>query len=538
MKYRDALMASIHKQLETWFDQPHPIPREEVYRFLHSLKGTSGTIGLDDLSTLSEQLLEKLEHIPFKEWPLEDLREFLLDLLTVSHNYRDSAELHDVSTNPESNDRYENQPLLLILDDDVTLLMYLKEQLEELGWSVIATVYPHKALDYFHDMQPDCLILDLNIPETGGFQIMQTLSEKIKKQYVPTTIISNDCSKDTRLRAYRLGADDFMCKPLDIDEMAVRLERQLHRKRWMNRILFVDELTGALNRNSLADTFERVLHECGRNDSPFSLAFLDIDYFKRVNDTYGHLIGDEVLRGFASFLQSRFQQNEVLFRYGGEEFILLLPRRTWQEAKQELEEALEAYCSLSFSSPLGSFSLSFSAGVVQMQDRSQSLSHWLELADTALYEAKKRGRRRIEAALQLQQVATKVKLRAAIIDDDSMIRTMLTESVTKCFDGWIQADIRVFQDGESFFADDWHRGSEPYLVILDGVMPGMDGLEVLQKIQELPNADHYMVIMLTGRKEEQDIVRALQLGADDYMTKPFSLKELEARIRRLVKKMK
>ncbi|TGU69876.1 response regulator, partial [Mesorhizobium sp. M00.F.Ca.ET.186.01.1.1] len=132
---------------------------------------------------------------------------------------------------------YENQPLLLILDDDVTLLMYLKEYLEKQNWSVIATVYPHKALDYFHDLNPDCLILDLNIPETGGFQVMQTLSEKIKKQYVPTTIISIDCDRDTRMRAFRLGADDVMCKPLDLEELTVRLERQLGRKRWMDKIL-------------------------------------------------------------------------------------------------------------------------------------------------------------------------------------------------------------------------------------------------------------------------------------------------------------
>ncbi|MFP3381562.1 response regulator, partial [Bacillus sp. SIMBA_069] len=79
---------------------------------------------------------------------------------------------------------------------------------EKLNWSVIATVHPHKALDYFHDMNPDCLILDLNIPETGGFQVMQTLSEKIKKQYVPTTVISIDCDRQTRFHAYRLGADD------------------------------------------------------------------------------------------------------------------------------------------------------------------------------------------------------------------------------------------------------------------------------------------------------------------------------------------
>ncbi|MED1793511.1 response regulator [Brevibacillus nitrificans] len=538
MKYREALMTQIHKQLEAWFDQNGPLPHEELYRFLHSLKGTSGTIGLTDLSQLSQTLLDKLDATPPKKWQPAEWREFLQALITLCYEQRTEQDLLLDSPNHSRENCYESQPLVLILDDDVTLLMYVKEYLEKRNWSVIATVHPHKALDYFHDMNPDCLIVDLNIPETGGFQIMQTLGEKIRKQFVPTTVISANSERETRLRAYRMGADDVMSKPLDMEELAVRLERQLYRKRWVNRILFLDELTGAYNRNSLLDTYQRLLSDAMRADAPLSLAFLDIDHFKKVNDTYGHLVGDDVLSRFASFIQSSAAKNDILFRYGGEEFILLMPQTAVAEAKLRMQQMLDEFCTLTFESASGPFSLSFSAGVVQITDAEKPFPYWLEVADTSLYKAKSLGRCRIEeAVLSENDAAPQIKLKVAIIDDDPMICTMLTESVKAGFEGWIHADIQEFQDGEAFFQGDWHRGPEPYLVILDGIMPIMDGLEVLQRIRALPNTKHYTVIMLTGRTEEHDIVRALQLGADDYMTKPFSPKELEARIKRLVKRM-
>lgn len=538
MKYRNTLIHNIKKQLEAWLEQTGPVPHEDLYRFLHSLKGTAGTIGLQDFSDVSHGLLAQMDQMTPKSWHTNEWRPFLMELITLAYEQRPDHELFLSDSVGERENRYDQQPLILILDDDVTLLMYLKEELEKLNWSVIATVHPHKALDYFHDMHPDCLIVDLNIPETGGFQVMKTLGEKIKKQYVPTTVISIDCERDTRFRAYHLGADDFMCKPLDVEELSIRLERQLRRKRWIDRLLFLDELTGAYNRNSLQQTYERLLLEGLRAASPLSLAFLDIDHFKQVNDQYGHLIGDDVLARFANFVQSSAQKNDILFRYGGEEFILLMPQTAQEAAKHCLETMLASFCQVTFHSPNGPFSLSFSAGVVEITAPEKPLPYWLELADDALYTAKKCGRCRIETPEYTQSAeGSTIKLKVAIIDDDAMIRTMLAESVKDCFKGWISADTRVFRDGEAFLQSDWHSGPEPYLIILDGMMPNMDGMDVLQVIRSLPDTKKYTVLMLTGRTEEQDIVKALQLGADDYMTKPFNLRELEARIKRLIRRV-
>ncbi|MEH7608507.1 response regulator transcription factor [Priestia megaterium] len=127
----------------------------------------------------------------------------------------------------------------------------------------------------------------------------------------------------------------------------------------------------------------------------------------------------------------------------------------------------------------------------------------------------------------------------AIIDDDSIIRTMLKELLSKIDVGdRYEVKIEVFKDGIEFFESQWIHSSDQYFVILDGMMPKMDGLEVLQKLRHNKRHDQYTVIMLTSRNSEQDIQRALELGADDYMTKPFKLMELEARVRHLMKKVK
>lgn len=126
----------------------------------------------------------------------------------------------------------------------------------------------------------------------------------------------------------------------------------------------------------------------------------------------------------------------------------------------------------------------------------------------------------------------------SIIDDDAFIRSIIMRILnTMSFDDFI-FHFEEFEDGIQFFAS--KRIEEPgeHLLIIDGVMPVMDGIEILQKVKKLRNAKEIHVLMLTERKSESDIERALTLGADDYMTKPFSIKELQVRIQRLVKRMK
>jgi DNA-binding response OmpR family regulator len=124
----------------------------------------------------------------------------------------------------------------------------------------------------------------------------------------------------------------------------------------------------------------------------------------------------------------------------------------------------------------------------------------------------------------------------AVVDDDAIIRNILSESIKETLEPAVETELTAFRDGVEFLESGWHEQKGPRLVILDGIMPRMDGIEVLQKLRSSPGSEQILVMMLTGRKSEQDTVRALRLGADDYLTKPFSMAELEARMKRLLQR--
>ena len=158
-------------------------------------------------------------------------------------------------------------------------------------------------------------------------------------------------------------------------------------------------------------------------------------------------------------------------------------------------------------------------------------------ADQALYEAKQKGRARVEIGKADPIAQHKKKLYVSVIDDDSIIRMMLTKVLSNMEFEHADLDIQAFEDGRKFLHSNRIEEKGPHFLVLDGIMPVMDGLEVMQEMKKSKRAKDIHVLMLTGRKSEQDIARALKLGAEDYVTKPFSLTELEARIQRLIKRL-
>ncbi len=140
--------------------------------------------------------------------------------------------------------------------------------------------------------------------------------------------------------------------------------------------------------------------------------------------------------------------------------------------------------------------------------------------------------------MDLNNRSTKMPLNVSVIDDDKIIRTILVRIIKAMAFEDYELDLEVFEDGLQFFETRRLEAEGEHFLIIDGVMPVMDGMEVLQKVKKIGVGRNIHVLMLTGRKNKLDIERALKLGADDYMTKPFSIKELQARIERLIKRMK
>ena len=534
-KYQKHLIKNVRSQLEKWMEQKENISHYDVYRSLHSIAGTAGTIGMMEMSAIARELMGQMREQDKQVWTIKEIQEFMIRLISHCYNYSfvDSPKELAVS------DEKDGQPFILIIDDETSMLMFLKEELEKYGWIVMVVADPIKAISTFYDFRPDCVIIDIHMRGKSGFELLAFLKEKLKQLFVPTVMISVDNSKENRIKTFEMGADDFLAKPFDIDELYIRVKRHIERKKLVDNLILTDELTRVYNRRYTNYAYETMCSAISRREEPFCLAVLDLDHFKIVNDRYGHLTGDKVLQKFASLLRDQCRNSDIVIRFGGEEFLLFMERVSALKGKEIIERVLNEFQNHSFHDGTETFSCSFSAGVVEVNTANDSLDHWLKLADEALYQAKSAGRKQVQIGKSDFTVAYKRPLRVAVIDDDSIIRTMLEDMFSR-FTNELPYDLKVktFRDGSLFLSDTWTYSNERYLVILDGIMPEMDGLEVLQSLRASTRQDQYSVIMLTSRNSEKDISRALELGADDYMTKPFKMAELETRIRHLCKRVK
>ncbi|WP_235179023.1 GGDEF domain-containing response regulator [Bacillus cihuensis] len=534
-KYKNHLIQNTKKILTDWFEpkENEGIPQRDVYRFLHSIKGTAGTIQLGGLMQVSDRLLLDLDENSQKVWELDELRNFLFDLMELTYEYENFEHV----TIKTSTIRPSNAPLIQIIDDDVSMLILLKDVLEEKGWMVITNTDPEKAVNQYFEMQPDLLILDIHLPMKDGFHVLEDIQTHNEKYFIPKMIISIQNDKQTRIKAYQSGADDFIGKPIDIEEFIVKIERHIQRKKMFDQSVLIDELTQIYNRRFLEETLPRYFQEYKRSKQSFSISVVDIDYFKQVNDTYGHLFGDRVLNEFAQFIKRSIRSSDLIFRYGGEEFVIIFPGTKNIDAQQRLTELIHEFSQKVFIYKENSFTVTFSAGLYTVDDEFVTPEEAFKYADHALYEAKRLGRARVETSGRSLFYKKNI-LNVSVIDDDIIIRTMLYKIIESIDMGHLELNIAVFENGPLFFESGRADDGRDHFLIVDGVMPIMDGLEVLQKVKSGPYANQFSVLMLTGRKSKENIAQALKLGADDYVTKPFSVPELQARIERLLKREK
>ncbi|KAI7253011.1 hypothetical protein KC345_g11425, partial [Hortaea werneckii] len=425
---------------------------------------------------------------------------------------------------------------ILVIDDDVELVALLRESLENQSYYVSIALSAERGLKIFYETKPDLILLDILLPDRSGIDVLNQIIGKAKKERIPIIIISGEHSKDIQLYAYSLGVMDYIQKPVDIDLFLMLIKNRFELKKEWQESIIVDELTGAFNRKYFNQTMKQLVSDFRRTSRTFSLALLDLDHFKQVNDTYGHLVGDEVLLAFSEMVRQSIRTEDTFSRYGGEEFALFMPNTSAESARLVLERIQEQFYAKEFRAKRESFHITFSCGITEVTDRQQDPEQLIEEADQALYASKYGGRN--QTTLYSEDLLARKRqsiLNVIIVDDDPLIRRIITNN----FSSWepdniAEMKVTSYTNGALFLQSDWYVPEEKYIILLDGVMPELDGLEVLERIRSSYPEVNILVIMLTGRNDQRDIIHALQMGADDYVIKPFHLSELMTRIERLV----
>ncbi len=291
--------------------------------------------------------------------------------------------------------RSRQEPLrVLIIDDDRLSAAFTGRCLEASGMEVQVVQDPLQSLAPLTEFNPDLLLVDLCMPGCSGEELAAAIRQEEAFAGLPIVFLSSVCDREQQLAALSLGAEDFLTKPVSPAHLVSIVSTRAQRGRQLRSLMERDRLTGLLNYGSLMENLRREFARSRRTRSPLAYAMIDIDHFKQVNDAHGHPAGDSVLVSLARLLQRRLRRTDILGRYGGEEFALVMPDTDLEHARAICEELRLAFQDLRHG-PGGSYGrITFSCGLAGSQDYSAP-SILVRAADAALYEAKSAGRDRV-----------------------------------------------------------------------------------------------------------------------------------------------
>ncbi|MBB5188668.1 MULTISPECIES: diguanylate cyclase [Zhongshania] len=293
---------------------------------------------------------------------------------------------------------------VLIVDDDAVTRLALSAALEEWGFVPILAENGEQALKKLEmDNAPHLLIFDWSMPGMSGPELCKTIRKREDGQFFYILMLTGKEGNEAIIEAMEAGADDFLSKPFDHRVLKVRIaagSRIVRLEQTLNQLASRDALTQCWNRRMIDELFTNSIAESTRKRSSFSIMVLDIDHFKAVNDTYGHAAGDLALKHVVNILNTNLREYDQVGRYGGEEFVILLPATDENEAWGVAERVRSA---IQFQPTVindgAKIDLTVSIGIAQF-DRSRDINQntFFERADKALYTAKQSGRNRIICA--------------------------------------------------------------------------------------------------------------------------------------------
>jgi diguanylate cyclase (GGDEF)-like protein len=294
-----------------------------------------------------------------------------------------------------------------VVDDVTKNLQLVMEILEQIGYETTFATGGKKTLERLETVKPDLILLDLMMPDMGGLEVCEILKADLRYQKIPVIFLTASNEQESLIQAFEKGAVDYVTKPFRSAELLARVRTHLELKQArdelheayeaLERLILLDPLTGVANRRAIDEFAKEEYDRAQRYKTCFSVLMIDLDYFKKVNDTYGHYIGDECLKIVAEKLDNSLRTVDQFGRFGGEEFVAILPETSLTEAIKVAERLRIEVDQLVPAIKDFSSSLSVSIGVSAFQEKDQAVMDIFKRADQALYEAKEMGRNLVRA---------------------------------------------------------------------------------------------------------------------------------------------
>lgn len=298
---------------------------------------------------------------------------------------------------------------ILLVDDDPSMQRLLRKWLENAGYGVTTANDGRDAQQHIIDKCPQLLITDWDMPNIDGLGLCTWLRQQKTQNYIYTIFLTSRSASQDMIMALETGADDFIKKPVDKGELLARVRsaaRVLELERQLSILARTDPLTGLMTRRTFFEAVEREWSRSERHLFPLSCVMIDIDYFKHINDSHGHIAGDQALRCLAKILQQNCRVSDSIGRYGGEEFCVLLPETTEDHAFHWAERVRQTIATTPWLVHNVELNLTASFGVAQRLAETRTAEEFIDQADQALLVAKRAGRDRVVSFRSIHSSST------------------------------------------------------------------------------------------------------------------------------------
>ena len=298
--------------------------------------------------------------------------------------------------------------LIAIVDDDAAIRRLVRLFLTRSGYELKEFATGEEARRQLHTAPWDLAILDRRLPDMDGVVLCHELKSdpELRNRYV--IMLTGEADQEDKVEGLDLGADDYITKPFQPAELLARiraakrlvdLQKELmETNKRLELLSITDGLTKLYNHRYLQDELARAFEESQRYQRPLSLAIIDIDFFKKVNDSYGHAVGDEVLKGVAKIFQESIRATDLAARYGGEEFAVMMPETELDDAITFAEKIRMLIEVAAMRTSVGPLHITVSVGVAAVpRTKIHTAKELIVAADKALYRAKRNGRNQVQA---------------------------------------------------------------------------------------------------------------------------------------------
>jgi diguanylate cyclase (GGDEF)-like protein len=302
----------------------------------------------------------------------------------------------------ERRGRTSGRSLLLIIEDDAGVRESLMDLLDS-RFDVLAAVDGDAGVELAREHRPDLVLLDRFLPSGDGLMVLEALQRDARTEAVPVIFLTGDADEATLERCLEMGAVDFIHKPASARELLARIDRALRQSEQQRRLQILaqtDALTGLANYRALTVRLEEEFRRAQRYSYPLSVVVIDLDHLKAINDGLGHDVGNRAILALASQLKNNLRESDFAARFGGDEFVALLPHQTALEAAVFAERIRAGLRTVGVQKSDGRpapFGLSVSVGIADhtLEGPREDTDALLKAADAALYEAKREGRDRV-----------------------------------------------------------------------------------------------------------------------------------------------